>query len=350
MKTKYILLFGLIVILGSCSSTYRSGQTPDDVYYSPGNDQQDSYATTDGDGEDSYYYDDNDGSYYSADQESRDIRRGINDRRYRSSISFNIGFGLGGYNSFGYNPYGYNPFYNPYGYYSPFGYNSYNPFGHGFNDPFYSGFGSYYPYYGGYFGGGYYGGGLNHGYFPSYGYLNSNPNRGPRRYDVGSYNNNSGIRSGKTFNGRTIRSVGNDGGNVYGNGNQAPVRSLNRPGQAGNQQDGNTIRRVYSPRGNSQTSSEPNRRYSPRRSDISNEAPIQSNRRYSPRAERRNSTPSESNTRYTPTQRSEPRNNENNNRSNEAPIRSYSPSPSYSPPPSSPSNNGSAPVRSIRRG
>lgn len=340
MKTKYILLLSLIIILGSCSTAYRSGQTPDDVYYSP-TPQQNSYANNDQDGEDSYYSEDSeDGSYYSADQENREIRRGIYDRRYRNSLSLNLGLGFGGYSSFGYNSFGYNSFgYNPFGYYS------YNPFGHGYYPFGYSGyydpFSSYNPYYGGFYGGGF-NNGFNHGFYPSYGYLNTNTNRGIRRYDLGSYNNGP-IRSGKTFNTRTIRSINNN------NPNQAPIRSITRPGQTRNAQDGNNMRRVLTPQDrNYDSRMESNRRVAPNRMERSN-----SNQVTPRRIERSNTRPVRSERRSTPIQRSETRSYENNNRSNQAPVRSNSPSPSYSSPSrsSSPSNSGnSAPVRSVRRG
>jgi hypothetical protein len=35
MKIKYLLFVCSIAVFSSCSTAYRSGQTPDDVYYSP---------------------------------------------------------------------------------------------------------------------------------------------------------------------------------------------------------------------------------------------------------------------------------------------------------------------------
>ena len=54
MKTKLLLLLGLIIILGSCSSAYRTGQTPDDVYYSPAPIQNGYVRTDNQDEKDSY--------------------------------------------------------------------------------------------------------------------------------------------------------------------------------------------------------------------------------------------------------------------------------------------------------
>ncbi len=36
MRQRILLLFVLVILLGSCTTMYKSGQTPDDVYYSPG--------------------------------------------------------------------------------------------------------------------------------------------------------------------------------------------------------------------------------------------------------------------------------------------------------------------------
>jgi len=36
MKQLSFLTIGLVLLLSSCSTAYRAGQTPDDVYYSPG--------------------------------------------------------------------------------------------------------------------------------------------------------------------------------------------------------------------------------------------------------------------------------------------------------------------------
>ena len=59
MKTKYLLLLGVIAVFSSCSSAYRIGQTPDDVYYSPAPAQM-HYVTTDNQQDkDSYAYNNN---------------------------------------------------------------------------------------------------------------------------------------------------------------------------------------------------------------------------------------------------------------------------------------------------
>ncbi|MEP7253943.1 MAG: hypothetical protein ABI683_16230, partial [Ginsengibacter sp.] len=102
MKIKHLLLPGLIVALASCSSAYRVGQTPDDVYYSPAP-VQETYVKTDNQEEkESYNY--NNPTYNSEDMA---IRRGINDPRYRSGISLSFGYPSYGYSDpYGYSNYG----------------------------------------------------------------------------------------------------------------------------------------------------------------------------------------------------------------------------------------------------
>ena len=57
MKTKHLLLLILIAVFSSCSSAYRIGQTPDDVYYSPAPPPPVAYVTTENQQDkDSYAY------------------------------------------------------------------------------------------------------------------------------------------------------------------------------------------------------------------------------------------------------------------------------------------------------
>lgn len=46
MKTQYLLPVALVILLGSCTSAYRTGQTPDDVYFSPAKEGAATYVTT----------------------------------------------------------------------------------------------------------------------------------------------------------------------------------------------------------------------------------------------------------------------------------------------------------------
>lgn len=291
MKIKHLLLLGLVAAFSSCSTAYRTGQTPDDVYYSPAP-QQNTYVST--------VTEQDKNSYGYRNQEDEDIRRGINDPVYRNAITFSMGMGYGyspysmypynsfnnpfsGYNGYGYNPYGmkgmYDPYYNSLGYNnlnfysSPYGYS--NPLGYGYS-----------PY--------------SYGYSPYYAPIlfsskSVNTNTGARRYNLNVYNNNSGSNS--------------TGGNVQ------PIRTT----QTGTTQQprtsgvGNVIRRVFTP---SQRNS------------------------YSPPANNSNS-----NNRRTYNNN----NSNNNNNTYETPQRTFTPStPSNSQPSSSGSGN-SAPVRTFRR-
>jgi len=290
MKTKHTLLLGLIVAFSSCSSAYKTGQTPDDVYYSPAPVQtKEAYVVSEPQQD----------SYYDRNQEL-DIRRGIQDSRYRGNVSLDLGFGYNpytynpyafnnyspySYNPYAFNSYGYKGIYDPYGYSgSPYGYNNFGNYNYGYNyfNPYY---GSYYP--------------------PVYVYpgVGSVTRSTPRKVNLAAYNNPNSYSN----NGRVI-----NGGNAGTTSHPAPVR-ISREQPSRQTGVGNVIRRVFTP-----------------------------------------------STDRTPTSSSERRsynynnNNNNNSRSNTnpAPARSFDNSPSTSTPPPSNNNNsssGSAPVRTFRR-
>jgi hypothetical protein len=268
MKTKYLFLVGLVVAFSSCSTAYRTGQTPDDVYYSPAPAQDTYVKTVSQDDRESYGY---------RNAEEQDIRRGIRDQRYRNSITFGIG---SGYSPYAYNPYVYNPYsfnnpyaFDPYGYkgiYDPYGYNPYySPYGY---NPYYS------PYYGGSYYGGYYGGGY---YSPVYvlpviGKVNTNT--GPRKYNLGAYNNPA------VSNNETIRTT--NGTKVSGV-KTSPVRTFKPTNQGTGV--GNVLRRVFTPsENNSYTAPKSNNR-TYRSSD--NDRPA-----YTPPTRTFNNAPSSNNT------------------------------------------------------
>lgn len=203
MKTYSILLsIAAILALGSCSSAYRSAQTPDAVYYSPPqdngasaqSDNQTVVAAADSDAGSYVVYDDgstDNGAYYN---DYFDNGYGYSNLYSLNNYYMNSPYGLG-YNSlwnysvfptfslgmnwgmpFGrwYSPYyAYNMMYSPFSYgmmYSPFSYGMmYNPY-----SPWYA-YGGY-PYYGG---GGYYG----YAGYGKYGNLTPRPaiSWGPRR-------------------------------------------------------------------------------------------------------------------------------------------------------------------------
>lgn len=293
MKIQFILLFGLVAAISSCTTAYRSGQTPDDVYYSPAPEQNSYVSSRSERDRNSYAY---------RNSEEAEIRRGIQNPVYRNSIAFDLGIGYGpfGYNNF-YSPFGYNNFYSPYGYnsfYSPYGYNPY--LGHSIYSPYsYSpyGYGSFYnPY--SFYGNPYYGYG-----YP--GYITSsrlNTNTGVRRYNLGAYN--SMDNSPAAIRNAVRSNISSDAA--------SPVRSFSSQPRSGS---GNVIRRIFTPsESRSSSTRNANRTYNNR------------NENYNQRSERP---------------------------SYEAPTRTFesrSSSPSYNnSSPSGSSNNSSAPVRSFRR-
>lgn len=93
MKVNFLLLTIITAAITSCSSSYKTGQTPDDVYYSPARLQTDNVRR-----------DENknvqDNSVYST-PEDRYIRRRIHNRRYRVyDDRYNYPYGYNnGYNS-----------------------------------------------------------------------------------------------------------------------------------------------------------------------------------------------------------------------------------------------------------
>ena len=115
MKLFVLLVALTAVVFSSCTTAYKTGQTPDDVYYSPGK-PQDEYVRVEK--KDDRYYRGSD-DYY----EDRFLRMRLQNR-YRWSALDDYYF----YNTYAYNPYGYyhswnspwnsyytwNNFYNPY--------------------------------------------------------------------------------------------------------------------------------------------------------------------------------------------------------------------------------------------
>ncbi|MEP7144869.1 MAG: hypothetical protein ABI707_18435 [Ferruginibacter sp.] len=218
MNTKLLLLAISVAAFSSCTTLYKSGQTPDDVYYSPvrpatgggyvdqRNDQRNDQVT-------SYYGDD------------RVIRMGINDYRWRYlDNNYNYSNSLF-INDYSYTPYSYG--YN-YGYY-------YNPY-------FYP-----YPVYN-------YGGGFIKNYNPK--------NTTPRMTSLSGYN--------PLYNNQAVSA--NHGGVVR------PSRTYNNSNNNRGSAVGNVIRQVFSPTNNNNrnnsnnsnnNSSNNNRTYTPSSSNSS---------------------------------------------------------------------------------
>ncbi|HUQ66023.1 MAG TPA: hypothetical protein VM101_07700 [Flavitalea sp.] len=151
MKTKLIAAVTAIIALSSCS-VYRSGQTPDDVYYSPGRGkEQAAYVQADDARDDGKRYN-NQPSYNGYDDYATPDDRWLMMRvRNRSRWSYfddynyynpynNFGYnGFGGYGSYGF---GYQP-----GFSFGLGFGSYDPFGYSMFNNYYNWNSYYNPYY-----------------------------------------------------------------------------------------------------------------------------------------------------------------------------------------------------------
>lgn len=238
MKTKFLLLASAVLGLASCTTAYKTGQTPDDVYYSPtrtiGSDEAREEERR---REDDRYY-----AY--EDQGDRYLRYRVRDRRWNA---LDDDFWRFGYNTYGFN---YTPFNNPYYFNNGFGPGFGNPrFNNNFNPycPFPVGpanptFGNGYGYtpprvfkprsggLGGYNGGDYNNGNVNGGK-PGSG------QRPIRLYGNRNYNNSNNIGSGL---GESIRKVfsGSGNSNSNSNGNDRPIRSYD-PSPSNNNGGGN---------------------------------------------------------------------------------------------------------------
>lgn len=109
MNTKFFLIAIAIVSITSCSTAYKSGQTPDDVYYSPVRplDEREEAKQTREDRREDYGTDN---------YEEREIRMATRDRRWRDlNDYYDYNYSYNPY-MYGYN-YGY--YYNPYYYNRP---------------------------------------------------------------------------------------------------------------------------------------------------------------------------------------------------------------------------------------
>jgi uncharacterized membrane protein YgcG len=63
MRQRILLPFVLVTLLGSCTSAYKSGQTPDDVYYSPGREVP-AYVETENNNDSRRYEEENFSDHY----------------------------------------------------------------------------------------------------------------------------------------------------------------------------------------------------------------------------------------------------------------------------------------------
>ena len=215
---KSILIAGVtaVTLLSSCS-VYRSGQTPDDVYYSPGKTkQQAAYVEANGDRDDGKRYNDR-RSYNGYDDYATADDRWLMMRvrnRYRWSYFDDYNY---------YSPYSnfYSP-YNSFGYYPWGGYGGYG-FGYQPGFSFGLGFGGYYdPFMTPYYWNSYY-----NPYYPKVVVVNP-------KVDPAGYNR---IRN---FNLNTYSNRG------YNNSRSVLRPSINGYNNSNNSRLGNSIRRVFS--------------------------------------------------------------------------------------------------------
>ncbi|MFT3936149.1 MAG: hypothetical protein QM726_21135 [Chitinophagaceae bacterium] len=250
MNTRILLLALSVVALSSCSSAYRSGQTPDDVYYSPARPQM--VASNNSDDE---YYDvrqQKPGTNYQSYEQYQDsyrddrfLRMSVGNPYYLNSYNMYSGFDWR-YNSL---YYGYN-----YGFYSPWNnYFAWNNFYNPYASPY-----SYYGLglgYGGYYGGGYYGGG---GYYAGGGgvkYISAAPISRPVTFNVSSYTNNrpasrsytpaSYYNGGQRYNNANSTSSG--GNRSYYNNSNSGNRSSTPSYTPANNNNSYTPSRSYTP-------------------------------------------------------------------------------------------------------
>src|ERR1035437_1479556 len=206
MKTKHLFLLGIIAAFSSCSSAYRIGQTPDDVYFSPASPQNNYVTSNNQQNKDTYAYNN---TY-------------IGNPRYRNNISLDFGYGYNSYDYYGssfYNPY--SSYYNPYSsFYNPYTYTgvTFYPYNYNYNNSYYS------PYYNNYYPPVY--------YIPKSGGAVSNYS-GPRKYNMGVYNNNTNTNPVYTHPAQPTTT------------NSVPVRTF-RSEERRTSGVGNFIRRVFS--------------------------------------------------------------------------------------------------------
>lgn len=112
MKLQILLLAFSAAALGSCTTSYKSGQTPDDVYYSPAR-PQDEYVRVEQNDDRQYRYDDEyyDDRYLRMKVHNRNRWIDLNDWYYYDRYSYSHNYYYGSYN----NPYNsWNYYYNPY--------------------------------------------------------------------------------------------------------------------------------------------------------------------------------------------------------------------------------------------
>ena len=120
MSPKFLLVIIAMVSLASCSTAYKAGQTPDDVYYSPAREVAAKKDTRSNEQKYEDYQSDTDDQYLRLKVRNRYSWSRIDDYDYWYDSRYNYNY------NYGYNTYSYGNFYNPHGFY-----NYYNPYGFG---------------------------------------------------------------------------------------------------------------------------------------------------------------------------------------------------------------------------
>jgi hypothetical protein len=238
MNTRILLLVISVAAFSSCS-VYRSGQTPDDTYYSPApaarqarQNNDDSYVNVNQPKQGSSNYQTYD-QYQDGVRDDRFLRMSVGNPYYMDSYntygafdwrynSYYDGFNFG-FNSPYNNYFAWNSFYNPYAMYYGFG-------------------GGYYPgvYYGGYYGGG----GVKS-------IAAATPISRPRVFNVSNYTNSNRSTARPYLGGNYLNSGRYNNTNANGNRNNTYYNNTNNG------------RSMYTPSNNSNSSSAPSRSYSP---------------------------------------------------------------------------------------
>jgi len=253
MKSAIVFSSIVAIALSSCSSVYRTAQTPDDVYFSPGREEAAAYVQMDRTDDRGGKYRNDEGEYLS--QDDRVLRMKVHNRNMWSAFD-DYGYGGMGYPGMPYGGMGYNSF--AYGGYGGYGYGYGSSFGY---SPWrYSGIGlglSFGNYYNNYYG-------WNNYYNPYYGggvISKPGPTANTR---VRSFNPNT--YSNRNFNGSNSNST---------MGRQGSVRPSVQSGYNNTNTLGTSIRKVFSGgSGNNNSNANKGSYYSP-----NNDRPVRS---YSP--------------------------------------------------------------------
>jgi hypothetical protein len=217
MKQLSFLTIGLVLLLSSCSTAYRAGQTPDDVYYSPG-------STAGGEEKVNKQRSRDDQEYqeYISSQDDAYLRRKVTNRNRWSSIDDFSYWNDCRYNFF---PSTFN-YFNPY--FSCFTCNTFNPFNGG-------------NFLGGGFGGGF---GSGFGFAPSFGW--NNPYYTLVYYGTPNFKGGGGSVSTNNLAAARNKSINNNNNNYY----SLPKGGINNNASR-TPSFGNLMKTVFTPSGES---------------------------------------------------------------------------------------------------